>query len=228
MTDEEPKYILNAMNLEVSINRNDGKTELQLFEHHSDAEKLPSPIILSESLKQDAYSKTITEVQCPVRISVPNQRLFIGIMPKIRCKESIRAKFDKLISGITDVTTYNCPDDKQYMNSGFCFLDFESHQAAAKAKRRMETGRVGIWGNEMFVYWADPQEEPDENIIAAISGIDSKTFKEISLSKFQSDKRQLKIMSLKRLESVKAAHNLLRSLCTDELKEILESPRRHQ
>lgn len=45
---------------------------------------------------------------------------------------------------------------------------YKTHQSAAKAKRRVESGRFHIWSNEMFVDKADGQEEPDEIIMSMV------------------------------------------------------------
>lgn len=103
-----------------------------------------------------------------VKLSTPNRCLFVGNIPKVKSKEMIRAEFNKELSGISDVIVYSCPDDKQCLNRGFCFVVFDTHQAAARAKRRLENGRVRIWNNDMFVDWADPQDEPDENVMQMV------------------------------------------------------------
>ena len=63
-------------------------------------------------------------------------------------------------AGLSEVIIYSSPDDRRN-NRGFCFLDYDSHQSASIAKRRLSTGRVKIFGRDVGVYWADPQEEPD-------------------------------------------------------------------
>lgn len=103
-----------------------------------------------------------------VRTSTPNQRLFVGNISKTKSKEAIRAEFDKVLSGIADIIVYSCPDDKFSQNRGFCFIDFNSHQAAARAKRRLESGKVRMFNTEMFVDWADPQDEPDADIMSMV------------------------------------------------------------
>ncbi|KAG7213756.1 hypothetical protein KM043_002981 [Ampulex compressa] len=96
-----------------------------------------------------------------VNISVPNLRLFVGNIPKSKGKEEILDEFRKLTAGLTEVIIYSSPDDKK-KNRGFCFLEYESHKAASLAKRRLSTGRIKVWGCDIIVDWADPQEEPDE------------------------------------------------------------------
>lgn len=63
---------------------------------------------------------------------------------------------------------YSSPDDKK-KNRGFCFLEYESHKAASLAKRRLSTGRIKVWGCDIIVDWADPQEEPDEQTMSKVN-----------------------------------------------------------
>lgn len=72
------------------------------------------------------------------------------------------------IAGLTEVIIYSSPDDKK-KNRGFCFLEYESHKAASLAKRRLSTGRIKVWGCDIIVDWADPQEEPDEQTMSKVS-----------------------------------------------------------
>lgn len=99
-----------------------------------------------------------------INISVPNLRLFVGNIPKSRGKDEIYEEFSKLTSGLVEVIVYSSPDDKK-KNRGFCFLEYESHKTASLAKRRLGTGRIKVWGCDIIVDWADPQEEPDEQIM---------------------------------------------------------------
>ena len=41
-------------------------------------------------------------------------------------------------------------------------------QAASLAKRRLSSGRLKVWGCEIIVDWADPQEEPDEETMSKV------------------------------------------------------------
>lgn len=75
--------------------------------------------------------------------------------------------FPKTVAGLTEVIIYSSPDDKK-KNRGFCFLEYESHKSASLAKRRLSTGRIKVWGCDIIVDWADPQEEPDEQTMAKV------------------------------------------------------------
>ena len=72
------------------------------------------------------------------------------------------------LAGLTEVIIYSSPDDKK-KNRGFCFLEYESHKSASLAKRRLSTGRIKVWGCDIIVDWADPQEEPDEQTMSKVS-----------------------------------------------------------
>jgi hypothetical protein len=103
-----------------------------------------------------------------VTISFNNHRLFVGNIPKNRDREELIDEFTKHAPGLKEVIIYSSPDDKK-KNRGFCFLEYESHKAASLAKRRLETGRVKVWSCDIIVDWADPQEEPDEEIMSQVS-----------------------------------------------------------
>ncbi|RZF47216.1 hypothetical protein LSTR_LSTR004925 [Laodelphax striatellus] len=102
-----------------------------------------------------------------VNISVPNLRLFVGNIPKSKGKEEILDEFGKLTAGLTEVIIYSSPDDKK-KNRGFCFLEYESHKAASLSKRRLGSGRIKVWGCDIIVDWADPQEEPDSETMSKV------------------------------------------------------------
>ncbi|XP_067845275.1 heterogeneous nuclear ribonucleoprotein Q isoform X4 [Heptranchias perlo] len=102
-----------------------------------------------------------------VCISVANNRLFVGSIPKSKTKEQIMEEFGKVTEGLTDVILYHQPDDKK-KNRGFCFLEFEDHKSAAQARRRLMSGKVKVWGNVVTVEWADPIEDPDPEVMSKV------------------------------------------------------------
>ncbi|XP_026089689.1 heterogeneous nuclear ribonucleoprotein Q-like isoform X3 [Carassius auratus] len=105
--------------------------------------------------------------QIGVCISVANNRLFVGSIPKSKTKEQIVEEFSKVTEGLTDVILYHQPDDKR-KNRGFCFLEYEDHKTAAQARRRLMSGKVKVWGNVVTVEWADPIEDPDPEVMAKV------------------------------------------------------------
>uniref|UniRef100_A0AAX7VDJ0 RRM domain-containing protein n=1 Tax=Astatotilapia calliptera TaxID=8154 RepID=A0AAX7VDJ0_ASTCA len=102
-----------------------------------------------------------------VCISVANNRLFVGSIPKSKTKEQIVEEFAKVTEGLNDVILYHQPDDKK-KNRGFCFLEYEDHKTAAQARRRLMSGKVKVWGNLVTVEWADPIEDPDPEVMAKV------------------------------------------------------------
>ncbi|KAL9893328.1 synaptotagmin binding cytoplasmic RNA interacting protein isoform 1-T6 [Glossina fuscipes fuscipes] len=102
-----------------------------------------------------------------VTISFNNHRLFVGNIPKNRDHDELLEEFSKHAPGLIEVIIYSSPDDKK-KNRGFCFLEYESHKAASLAKRRLGTGRTKVWGCDIIVDWADPQEEPDEQTMSKV------------------------------------------------------------
>ncbi|XP_062857827.1 heterogeneous nuclear ribonucleoprotein Q [Trichomycterus rosablanca] len=102
-----------------------------------------------------------------VCISVANNRLFVGSIPKSKTKEQILEEFCKVTEGLNDVILYTQPDDKK-KNRGFCFLEYEDHKSAAQARRRLMSGKVKVWGTLVTVEWADPIEDPDPEIMAKV------------------------------------------------------------
>uniref|UniRef100_A0A7N6BX95 RRM domain-containing protein n=1 Tax=Anabas testudineus TaxID=64144 RepID=A0A7N6BX95_ANATE len=102
-----------------------------------------------------------------VCISVANNRLFVGSIPKSKTKEQIIEEFAKVTEGLSDVILYHQPDDKK-KNRGFCFLEYEDHKTAAQARRRLMSGKVKVWGNVVTVEWADPIEDPDPEVMAKV------------------------------------------------------------
>ncbi|XP_068198427.1 heterogeneous nuclear ribonucleoprotein Q-like isoform X2 [Antennarius striatus] len=102
-----------------------------------------------------------------VCISVANNRLFVGSIPKSKTKEQIVEEFAKVTEGLSDVILYHQPDDRR-KNRGFCFLEYEDHKSAAQARRRLMSGKVRLWGIMVTVEWADPIEDPDPEVMAKV------------------------------------------------------------
>jgi len=90
-----------------------------------------------------------------------------------RCVFSASLQPDKnlcvlLTDGIVDVIIYNSPDDVKKKNRGFAFLEYDSHKSASMAKHRIGNGYTRVWGCDIIVDWADPQEEPDEETMSKV------------------------------------------------------------
>ncbi|XP_029933858.1 APOBEC1 complementation factor isoform X2 [Myripristis murdjan] len=99
--------------------------------------------------------------------SVDNCRLFVGGIPKTKKREEILAEMRKVTDGVMDVIVYPSAADKS-KNRGFAFVEYESHRAAAMARRKLLPGRIQLWGHAIAVDWAEPEVEVDEDTMATV------------------------------------------------------------
>lgn len=102
-----------------------------------------------------------------VCVSLDNCRLFIGAIPKEKKKEDILDEMKKVTEGVVDVIVYPSASDKT-KNRGFAFVEFESHRAAAIARRKLIPGTFQLWGHTIQVDWADPEKEVDEETMQRV------------------------------------------------------------
>jgi len=101
-------------------------------------------------------------------VSIANQRLFVGNIPKSKTQEEIMEEFSKRTEGLDDVIIYKSAEKETQKNRGFAFLDYDSHKSASTAKRKLQSGRVKVWNCDIIVDWADPVEEPDDETMAKV------------------------------------------------------------
>ncbi|XP_064001718.1 APOBEC1 complementation factor isoform X1 [Pogoniulus pusillus] len=99
--------------------------------------------------------------------SVDNCRLFVGGIPKTKKREEILAEMKKVTEGVVDVIVYPSAADKT-KNRGFAFVEYESHRAAAMARRKLLPGRIQLWGHPIAVDWAEPEVEVDEDTMLSV------------------------------------------------------------
>ncbi|XP_029107934.1 RNA-binding protein 47-like isoform X2 [Scleropages formosus] len=99
--------------------------------------------------------------------SVDNCRLFIGGIPKAKKREEILEEVAKVTEGVLDVIVYASAADKM-KNRGFAFVEYESHRAAAMARRKLMPGRIQLWGHQIAVDWAEPEIDVDEDIMETV------------------------------------------------------------
>ncbi|XP_061125273.1 probable RNA-binding protein 46 [Syngnathus typhle] len=90
---------------------------------------------------------------CP---SLNNCRLFIGSIPKDKSREEIMEEIKKLTEGLRDVTVYSSTSDSS-KNRGYAFLEYETHKAAALARKDLIAIR-NLWGHVPWVNWAKPDK----------------------------------------------------------------------
>lgn len=99
--------------------------------------------------------------------SVDNCRLFVGGIPKKVKKDEIFEEISKVTDNVTDVIVYPSASDKT-KNRGFAFVEYSSHRAAAMARRKLMAGRIQLWGHQIAVDWAEPEQEVDEDIMEQV------------------------------------------------------------
>ena len=102
-----------------------------------------------------------------VCISVDNCRLFVGGIPKRALKDEVIAEISKVTDGVVDVIMYPSASDKS-KNRGFAFIEYECHRAAAMARRKLMSGAIQLWGHQIAVDWAEPEIEPDEEVMSQV------------------------------------------------------------
>ncbi len=73
--------------------------------------------------------------------SVDNCRLFVGGLPRNMVREDVFAEMTKLTEEVVDVILYPSANDKS-KNRGYAFVEYESHKAAAMARRKLAPGKV--------------------------------------------------------------------------------------
>ena len=82
-------------------------------------------------------------------------------------KEDIKQEMQKVTDGVVDVIVYPSASDKT-KNRGFAFVEYDSHRAAAMARRKLMNGRVQLWGHHIAIDWAEPELEVDDEIMAQV------------------------------------------------------------
>ncbi|XP_076839164.1 putative RNA-binding protein 46 [Brachyhypopomus gauderio] len=102
-----------------------------------------------------------------VCVSLDNCRLFIGSIPKDKKKEEIQEEMMKVTDGVVDVIVYPSASDKS-KNRGFAFVEYESHKAAAMARRKLTPGTFELWGHTIQVDWAEPERDVDEDTMLRV------------------------------------------------------------
>lgn len=99
--------------------------------------------------------------------SVDNCRLFVGGIPKNKNREDILTEMSKVTDGVVDVIVYPSAVDKT-KNRGFAFVEYESHRSAAMARRKLIPGRIQLWGHQIAVDWAEPEQDVDEDTMSTV------------------------------------------------------------
>ncbi len=74
----------------------------------------------------------------------------------------------QLTDGVCNVILYSSQVDKT-KTRGYAFVEYESHRAAALARRKLVPSRVILGGQQVEkVDWAEPENEIDEEVMEKV------------------------------------------------------------
>ncbi|CAL1293522.1 unnamed protein product, partial [Larinioides sclopetarius] len=99
--------------------------------------------------------------------SIDNCRLFIGGIPKDKNKDEIMNEISKFTEGVSKVILYSSILDKT-KNRGFAFVEYESHRAAAMARRKLIANSVKLFDHEIAVDWAQPEAQVEDETMRRV------------------------------------------------------------
>ena len=102
-----------------------------------------------------------------VCMSIDNCRLFVGGIPKNRTREETMHEMSQITEGVVDCIMYPSAADKT-KNRGFAFIEYESHRAAAMARRKLIPGKILLWGQQIAVDWAEPEAQVDDEVMKSV------------------------------------------------------------
>ncbi|XP_071449249.1 RNA-binding protein 47-like [Hetaerina americana] len=105
---------------------------------------------------------------CQVGVVKSNKgnRLYIGGVPQSKRREEIHEDISQVVEGVEKVIVPNS-FSAQSENRGYVFVDFESHQAAASARRNFLNGVIKLW-KKVAVDWAKPEIAVDEKAMSKV------------------------------------------------------------
>jgi len=100
--------------------------------------------------------------------SVDNRRLWVNGIPKNRSGAEIRGEMARLTTGVRDIILYPSQADKS-KSRGYMFVEYDSHRAAALARKKLAQGSSFLFGQEIGqVDWAEPEHEVDEETMSTV------------------------------------------------------------
>ena len=70
----------------------------------------------------------------------------------------------RVTDGVVDVVVYPSSTDKT-KNRGFAFVEYESHRAAALARKKIIPGKLELWGQLIIIDWAEPELVVDDDVM---------------------------------------------------------------
>jgi len=92
-----------------------------------------------------------------VKVSADNRKLFVSGLPSNVSSDSIMSELDQIIVGVLGVKVFPISESK-----ACCIVEFETHKAAAQARRTLVPQKQIIAGNVVQIEWAKVQHQDDE------------------------------------------------------------------
>lgn len=105
-----------------------------------------------------------------VNFSVDNCRLYLGAIPRDKTQQDILVEMRRVTEGVVDTLVYPSSTDKT-KNRGFAFVEYESHRAAALARKKIIPGKLELWGQHVIVDWAEPEQMVDEDVMEKVRNL---------------------------------------------------------
>ncbi|XP_054708036.1 probable RNA-binding protein 46, partial [Uloborus diversus] len=141
--------------------------------------------------------------------SIDNCRLFIGGIPKDKSREEIEKEVNKHTDGVSKVILYSNYVDKS-KNRGFAFVEYESHRAAAMARRKLLNNGIKMFDHDIAVDWAQPEAQVEDETMRRVTvlyvrNLSSNTSEDILRSMF-SMAGSLKVERVKKLRDFAFIH----------------------
>ena len=99
--------------------------------------------------------------------SIDNCRLFVGGIPKDKSREEIMAEISKYTEGVSKVILYSSIVDKS-KNRGFAFVEYDTHRAAAMARRKLNASKIKLFDHDIAVDWAQPEAQVEEETMKRV------------------------------------------------------------
>ncbi|GLH06476.1 Sex-lethal homolog, partial [Gryllus bimaculatus] len=91
--------------------------------------------------------------------STNNCKIYIGTLSGTVDRKLIKKTIKYLTEGVVDVKVHVAPVSRKRFNNSkkphFVIAEYESHRAAAMARRRLLPARLELWGHEVSVEWAN-------------------------------------------------------------------------
>jgi RNA recognition motif-containing protein len=165
-----------------------------------------------------------------VVMSKDNCRLFVGKIPKYVTREQILEEISNETEGVVNVivkATVPSPDNP-HPDTNFAFVEYETHHAAAMARRILLPTKIKLFGVDVTVDWAQPEEEANGDVMSRVTNLYVRSIQEtVSESQLQelfSCKGQISVSKVKKIMDYAFVHFNCREAAETALRLISRDP----